>query len=38
MLEAPRTIRLRINKRLVNEPKGTEKNVLADSPVASACK
>jgi len=38
MLEAPRAIKLRINKRLVNDPKGTEKNVLADSPVASACK
>jgi len=36
MLEAPRAIKLRINKRLVNDPKGTEKNVLADSPVASA--
>ena len=37
-LEAPRAIRLVINKMLVNEPKGTEKNVLVDSPAASACK
>lgn len=37
-LETPRAIKLRISRRLVNDPKGTEKNVLADSPVALVCK
>jgi len=29
---------LKINNRLVNDPKGTEKNVLGENPVASACR
>jgi hypothetical protein len=37
-LEAPRAIKLKTNKTVVNDPKGTEKNVLVDSPVASACR
>jgi hypothetical protein len=38
MLEVPRAIRLRMNRRLVNDPKGTEKNVVEDNPVASVCR